>query len=211
MSRAPRPGAPIGSPEWRRRVSEGVRRSRDRRRQAARVRPQDLARLRESGTVPERISGFLESAEVEAEALLEALGGPDAVSPQRRALVEDAARVGLVLRAELARYVQTADPDAASRVGSLASARRASLVALGLDRAERTVPDLRTYLAERAREAPQNGAHGADAGDPEPKAAPAEERGTAAQDGREPRVAARNSDEPDAEPAERLDGGGGEP
>lgn len=165
------------SERTRARISHGLRRYYDRKRREAEVKPQDLTRLRASGTVPVRLVGFLEGAEVEAERLLEALGGPDRASPQRRALVEDVARLGLVLRAELARYVQAGDSDAAARVGTLANARRASLVALGLDRAAKPVPDLRTYLAEKAREKPPTSANG---GDPDPEPAPAGERPTAA-------------------------------
>lgn len=158
-----RPGPPQLTPEWRERISHGVKRYWQRRRESARVRPADLAHLRTSGTVPARLAGFLEAAEVEAESLIDALGGLDRVSPQRRALVEDVARCGLVLRAELARYVQTQDSDAAGKVSTLTAARRAGLQALGLDRAARDVPSLADIVEEhrRAREARESGPNGA--------------------------------------------------
>jgi hypothetical protein len=64
-------------------------------------------------------------------------------------LVEDVARVGIVLRAELTRYAKSADPDAAARVGTLAGARRASLALLGLERHAREV-SLPAYLKAQA-------------------------------------------------------------
>jgi len=74
-----------------------------------------------------------QAAAAELSALLEALGGAERVSPQRRALIEDTARLGLVLRVSLLRVVQTGDGEAASCVNAAASARRANLQALGLD------------------------------------------------------------------------------
>jgi len=73
------------------------------------------------------------AAEDEVRAILSALGGAENVSEQERALVEDFARVGVVLRGELARYV-AGDSKAGQVVGTLAGIRRASLVALGLQR-----------------------------------------------------------------------------
>jgi hypothetical protein len=138
--------------EIRARISRGVNRANEVRRIRHRVEPRDLTRLQQSGTVPERIAPFLEGAAVEAAELIQALGGPDAVSPQRRALIEDCARIGLVLRATLARYVQGdgADAELGSKVGTLAAARRANLQALGLDRVAKDVPSLRSYVASKS-------------------------------------------------------------
>jgi len=71
----------------------------------------------------------------------------------RRALLEDFIRVGLVLRAELARYLQSGDSDAAARVGTLAANRRATLQILGLEHPEHEV-SLASYLSERDTESP---------------------------------------------------------
>jgi hypothetical protein len=103
--------------------------------------------------VRDELLPLLGTAEVEGVELLDALGGPDRVSPQRRALIEDTARLGLVLRASLVRFIQAGDGDAASRVNAAASARRANLVALGLDRVAREVPTLDRYLSARAARA----------------------------------------------------------
>ena len=115
------------------------------------MRPLDLVRLRRSGTVAESLRPYLAMAEAEAEALLDALGGPDNVSPQTRAIVDDVARVGLLLRALLARFAQSGgegerDADLASKVGTLVSVRRSSLAAVGLARVARDV-SLASYVA----------------------------------------------------------------
>ena len=134
--------------ETKRRISRGLRRYYQRRREAALVRPRDLERLRLSGIVGPALRPLIEIAEREAEQIVGALGGPDRVTPQRRLIVEDLAAVGIVLRAELARYLQAQDADAATRVGTLANSRRASLAALGLERLENEI-DLTTYLEQR--------------------------------------------------------------
>jgi hypothetical protein len=93
-----KPGAVKGSPEWRARTGAGVRRANERRREAARVRPRDLQRLRRSGSVAPALRPLLDIAETEAVELMDSLGGPDRVTPQRRILVEDVTAVGMVLR-----------------------------------------------------------------------------------------------------------------
>ena len=138
-----------GSAEWRQRVSRGAKRGIRRRKERLRTRPRDLERLRAEGLVTESLRPLAAIAEDECFDLIHALGGVDQITPQRRAIVEDVARVGLVLRAELARYVESRDPDCGARVGSLANSRRSSLVALGLERLEREI-NLKEYLAQRA-------------------------------------------------------------
>jgi hypothetical protein len=138
-----------GSEEWKQRISAGLRRHHQRRREYQRVNPRDLTLIR-SGKVTASLRPLLPVAEAEMAELLEACGG-ESISPQRRAILEDAVRLGLVLRAELLRYAQTQDPDSASRVSTLANARRASLSAVGLDRFAKDV-DLRAYLAAKGTE-----------------------------------------------------------
>jgi len=144
-----KPGAIYLTREWRERVGKGLRRYHALRRELARVMPSDLARLRETGTLRPELLPLLGTAEVEAVELLDALGGPDRVSPQRRALIEDTARLGLVMRASLVRFMQSGDGDSGGRVNAAAAARRANLVALGLDRVMKDVPDLDAFLRER--------------------------------------------------------------
>jgi len=145
-----RPGLKRGSDEWRERVRVASIRGQALKAERRKVRPGDLHTLRMSGTVRAELLPFIGLAERETAELVGALGGIDAVSPQRRILIEDLARMGLCLRGELARYMQTADGEAAGRVATIGRARAATLAQLGLDRFERDVPDLRTYTAQRA-------------------------------------------------------------
>lgn len=132
-------------------ISRGLRRYHERRRDAARVRPKALERLKGSGIVAPELAPLLEVAEAEMVELVEALGGRERISPQRLAVLEDAVHVGLVLRAELTRYLTVRKaPDCAARVGSLAGQRRASLALLGLERHVEDALDLREYLARKA-------------------------------------------------------------
>lgn len=147
-----KPGAPIGSEEWRRRVSEGTRWALAKRRQLAQVAPSELAELERTGSVSDSLRPYAAQAIEEADAFAHGLGGIDAISAQRLALIQDASRVGLVLRAVVARFLQgEGDPELASKVGSLASTRRSLLTALGLERLEKEV-DLTDYLERKATE-----------------------------------------------------------
>jgi hypothetical protein len=97
---------------------------------------------------------IVDAAGIEAGELIEALGGPDLVSPQRKVIIEDVVRIGVALKALLALFVQAEvpDPEIASKLGTLAASRRAGLQACGLERHEREV-SLRDYLASRQPDA----------------------------------------------------------
>jgi hypothetical protein len=137
-------------------VAAGLRRYHERRRKVAKVAPRDLRRLEKSGTVVHALKPLLPLAAEEAYELTEALGGLDAVSPQRRVLIEDLVAIGLALRATLALFLQNGDPELASKVGTLASARRSSLQAVGLERIAKEL-DLASYLAAQDRRDGPNG------------------------------------------------------
>ena len=127
------------------------------------VAPRDLASLGR-GVVTPRLAPFLEEATAECADVLEALGGAGNVSAPRRVIVEDLARVGVVLRGTLAAYLRSEDPELASKVGALATARRSLLVSLGLDRVSKEL-DLHEYLA--ARENAENASDGPNADEPD--------------------------------------------
>jgi len=148
------------TPEARERIRYGTRRALAVKREQLRTRARDVAMLR-SGRVPvsEAVLPHLEAAEAELAGFLDALGGADEVTPQRRAVLEDVARLGVALRSELARYAETRDPDCASRLSSLTTARRSGLAAVGLDRVTREV-SLHEYIAARAQEPAQGGSNG---------------------------------------------------
>jgi len=59
--------------------------------------------------------------------VLASLGGDDAITAQERLILEDVARVGVIIRAEMARYLRTEDPGAARDAARpRRSARRAA-------------------------------------------------------------------------------------
>jgi hypothetical protein len=157
----------------RERISRGVSRWHARRRAALRVVPSDLVRLWR-GDVSPAIAPFLAEAHAEAQALHAALGGRENMTAQRAVILDDVVRVGVILRAELARYLQTQDPDAAGRVGTLATVRRSSLAAVGLDE-RRVEHDLGTYLASAP--SAQDGAGATIDAVPGPRAGAPDDRG----------------------------------
>lgn len=150
------------SADTRARISRGLKRHFARKRAVSLVTPHDL-RLSDKGIVAPSLRPALLAAEAECADVLEALGGADHVSPQRRVIVEDLARVGVALRGTLAAYVRTEDPELASKVGSLASVRRALLTAIGLERVTREL-DLTEYLKQTA----QNRRDGENGDEPDP-------------------------------------------
>lgn len=150
MARSPRPGPRTGTPEWRERRLQGIDRWKQRRREMARVAPSELLELEKTGTVSPSLKPYAVQTIEEADALALALGGAEHVSPQRLVLIQDCARVGLVMRAVLARFLQgDGDPELASKVATMASTRRALLSALGLERVEKEL-DLHAYIAAKA-------------------------------------------------------------
>lgn len=159
----------MGSPEWRRRVSEGTKRALALRRERKFLRPRDYDRYRREGLVVPQLAPLVEIAEQEAAEIITALGGPDDLTPQRRVIVEDLAAVGIALRAQLMLFLSGAEGEHASRIGTLASVRRASLTALGLERREREI-DLQAYLTQRTAE---NRSGATNANDPDPSSASA--------------------------------------
>jgi hypothetical protein len=94
-----------------------------------------------SGTVAPSLRPLADIAATESVDLADALGGADQLSAQQRLIVEDLVSVGIVLRATLARFLQTdgGDPELAARVGTLVGQRRASVALLGLQRVAREV------------------------------------------------------------------------
>ena len=148
--------------------SESVRRSWELRRALWEVSPSEIREAQRGGVVSESLKRHAQDAQVEALSLTAALGGVERISEQRLILIQDTARLGLVLRAVIARFLQgDGDPELASRVASIAGARRASLQALGLERAPQDVPSLDTYLRER--DAAQDRREGTNVGEPEVK------------------------------------------
>jgi len=157
MPRSPRPGAKRGSSEDRERKAGSGRRYWDLLRAAAEILPADLQVLRSrQGPYRPEVAGLAMRGAAEQEELLAAVGGGDA-SPQRRALVRDVARAGVLVEALLLMFAQSGDPELASRIGTLLTTRRSGFQALGLERFAVDVPTLAARLAD-TREASQEGA-----------------------------------------------------
>ena len=117
------------SDEHRRRISQGLDRYWSRERKLRCVQPRHLRDLR-AGSIAPSVAPFVPLAIDEAQAMIQALGGPEGLTPMRRALIDDLVSAGIVLRAELARYMQSRDQASASRVSALTNARRQSLAEL---------------------------------------------------------------------------------
>lgn len=154
--------APRCSPEWRASVSRGVRLGLARRRHRlaaeARIGGADLRAFADAGVIAPALRPLVEAELQAGVEVLEALA-PDP-SPQQRTLVADCTRLGVVMRGELAKYLERQDADAATRITAVANARRSILTTLGLERYARdATPDLRRYLEQRAGNG--SGANGA--------------------------------------------------
>jgi len=147
--RTGKPGAPLLSAEWKRRVSAGARRGLALRRAGLRILGADADRLAREGLVVPALLPAMREALAEAAEILDALGGHD-VSPQRRAMVGDFARLGAIVRAEVAAYLGNPERDRAGTIGGIIAQRRGLLALLVLERFERDVPSLASYTAQRA-------------------------------------------------------------
>ena len=132
-------------------------------RAAARILPADVRVLRvRNGPFKPALIGLAAEAAAEEQRLLAEIGGEHA-SEQRRLLVRDVVMLGLLARALVMQFAQTEDADLATRAGSLLGQRRSALQALGLERTARDVPDLHSYLAERASGGGNGAGHETDA------------------------------------------------
>ena len=115
----------------------------------ARVSLADVRRARRFGHVAESLKPLAVQAERELGELLADKG--EAVTAAERVVLEDVARLGLLLRAEFARYLKSGDQTSAARVTALAGQRRSSLAAVGLDRRSREI-QLEDYIDAKASE-----------------------------------------------------------
>lgn len=161
MSRKRRPGAPYGSAAWRARIGAGVCRAQEVQREPERVLPRDLAAAWRSAAVRPALRAWVEDAADALAAWINALGGEHRVTPQRWALLQSAARLGVVESELSLAFMQNPDPELASRIATVAGQRARLLERVGLDRAEREVPALQEYLRQREREKAEDAAQAA--------------------------------------------------
>jgi hypothetical protein len=97
----------------------------------------DVRRLRYFGQVSAALKPLASEAERELGDLLADKG--DGATAAERTILEDVARLGLLLRATFAAYLQAPDVELAKTVGTLAGQRRAGLAAVGLERRARAI------------------------------------------------------------------------
>ncbi len=126
----------------------------------AQVTPRDLRRLRYFGAISEAVKPFVSEMGRELGDLLADKG--DGATAGERLVLEDVARLGLLLRATFAAYLKAPDVELAKTVSTLAGQRRASLAAVGLERRARevTVAAVVAEIEAAAQDAP-SGANGA--------------------------------------------------
>jgi len=165
MARQKRPGARVGSPEWRERLSRGHRRANEQRRErGVGVMPDDIKRFRRKGAIAPSLRALCEQSSRELEAWLHDLGGEAELSAMERSVLENAARVDVIVRAEMARFL-AAEPgsktglEAAAAVRASVATQVKLLESLGLGRRARPV-DVTDVV--RAIEARANGANGSE-------------------------------------------------
>jgi hypothetical protein len=135
-------------------IARGTRWALEKRRRIARIAPGEILELQRSGTLSASLRPFAAHAIEESLGFLQALGGDEgSISEQRMALVQDAARAGLVMRALMAKVLQGEDPDGdtISKICSLINSRRANLTAIGLDRVSQEM-DVSAYVAKHDAE-----------------------------------------------------------
>ncbi len=118
-----------------------ARRARARQRAEHTITLEDVRRYRHMGVIPASMRPLVRLAEDELAAWVQDLGGPSEVSAQERAVLEDAARLGVILRAQVLRFMRSDGNDrhAATSATTAAATRRASLPAVGLGRRAREI------------------------------------------------------------------------
>ncbi len=168
----------LATPEQRAKMSRANRGVWLRRKAAARIAPWEVLELSRTGTLPADRRDYVADAVGEGLAIVADLGGAEQLSAQLLALVQDAQRAGLLLRVLCARVLQSETPDleAVAKISTLITSRRETLKTLGLERRERDVPSLASYLEdlEAKRHAPAIDAPGANGSASDPEPAPAE-------------------------------------
>jgi len=123
------------------------------------VAPSEVRDAEKAGVISESLKRHAIEAQAETLALVNALGGLDTLSEQRLILIQDAGRLGLIVRALTTQFLQGAgDPDLGTRIATITTARRTLLQTLGLDRVASEVPDLATYLRDKDAQKPEGDA-----------------------------------------------------
>ncbi len=93
------------------------------------------------GTVSRNMRQLVKKADQELQSWIDDLGGDDGLSSLERSILEDSARAGIILRAQLIRHIQSdgKNMSAARTALSAASTRKMGLHALGLERRQKLI------------------------------------------------------------------------
>jgi len=153
------------SEKTRKRIALTQRTRRERLRREAKLRPRDIDQWLASGVVTTAMRGTLEIAMEEHVDLAKALAGQGVLTPDRRAVLEDHAGLGVALALSV-RAIDPEKPDEAllGRIVQLTAARRACLRALGLVGAQLEGGDEREGLSASAYGAALRGARASNGG-----------------------------------------------
>lgn len=98
-----------------------------------RVLLRDVQRFKRLGLVAPQLEPIVQTAQDEARAVILDLGGREDLSAMELSMVEDHATLGILMRAELSRYLG-GNLKAAQGIAGLAAGRKQILVALGIKR-----------------------------------------------------------------------------
>ena len=152
----------------RQRISSGLRRYHNRRREEAQVRPAHVHDWLREGIVHHRLRPFVKARAAMFVGILQDLGGSEVVTGMQKGILEGWLQAQVAADAAFARFVTTDDSAALVRLATFLNTSRSALIALGLERRARDVtPNLEDYLAQR--EAAQTNPHGEIGGAQDPE------------------------------------------
>ena len=116
--------------------SNSTRRARARQKDQHTITIGEMGQYRHAGVVADSMKPLVRMAQDELRGWIADLGGEEHVSAQERSVLDDAARLGVIVRAQILRFVRSDGKDrhAATSATTAVGARRASLEAVGLAR-----------------------------------------------------------------------------
>ncbi len=143
------------TPEVRERISRGLRRYHELRR--CRARPAHVDRWAREGAVAPELRPILEARAHQAEAMVQDLGGPDAVTALQRGVLDTWLQAQVTADVAFARFVRGEATEVPERLMTALNAARSALVSLGLERRAREVQSLEDYLRASRRTRQKDG------------------------------------------------------
>ena len=135
-----------GSPEWKARITEGLRRHHADRRGREHLRPSQIDLWIRRGRIAPQLRPIVTVRASQAQQMAEDLGGD--LTAMQQAAIEGWLQVQVAADAFFLAFAETGDVGcrAAERLSSVVSAARSMLVALGLERRAKDVIDIQGYM-----------------------------------------------------------------